>query len=500
METFLLIIRLLLAVVFALAGIGKLLDLKGSKKALRDFGAPAVLIGTLAVLLPAAELFAAGLLLFAETSWFGALAGSVLLLIFIAGMSWQIYRGQTPDCHCFGQIHSEPVSPKSLVRNGIFAAAALFLVFRGRDAQGAELFSAGLDPANQRLETIIGLALLALLGAAVYLLKQISDQQTRILRRLEVVEMLAQEGGAEVTRGDIAHPHDGLPVGAPAPDFSVPDVRGQKTTLDHLLSDGKPALLFFVSPTCSPCAALLPEIQRWKNRLGGRFNFIFFSTGKPDENSSKFGDAAVNILLDKDRRTALKYGAVWTPSAVLVNTDGSIGSRIAAGDGAIRELLDRIKTERPGKAALYLTDERDETRKSRIGDPVPEFSMADLRGRTIGADDFRGQKTLAAFWSTTCPHCVKMIGELRDWEKQKGSDEPALVIFSDGEAEDYRDLELHAPVLLDHGYEISKKLGMFGTPSAVLIDENGEIASETAIGSMQIWALLGKYGENGKTD
>jgi hypothetical protein len=33
---------------------------------------------------------------------------------------------------------------------------------------------------------------------------------------------------------------------------------------------------------------------------------------------------------------------------------------------------------------------------------------------------------------------------------------------------------------------------MYGTPSAVLVNEDGVIVSETAIGAPDIWALIGK--------
>ena len=33
---------------------------------------------------------------------------------------------------------------------------------------------------------------------------------------------------------------------------------------------------------------------------------------------------------------------------------------------------------------------------------------------------------------------------------------------------------------------------MNGTPSAVLINENGKIISEVAVGAEQIWTLIGK--------
>ena len=53
METFLLLIRLILFAIFALAGIGKFLDLDGSEKAVKDFGVPEDLAKPFSVLLPA---------------------------------------------------------------------------------------------------------------------------------------------------------------------------------------------------------------------------------------------------------------------------------------------------------------------------------------------------------------------------------------------------------------------------------------------------------------
>ncbi len=106
--------------------------------------------------------------------------------------------------------------------------------------------------------------------------------------------------------------------------------------------------------------------------------------------------------------------------------------------------------------------------------------------------DFRGGKTLVAFWSLTCPFCVSMMEDLREWEKQKGRDEPKLVVFSDGDTETHRELNLQSPILLDKDYKTAGKLGMHGTPSAILVNEDGTIVSETAIGAAQIWALIGK--------
>ncbi len=58
MDVVLLIARLLLALVFIVAGVAKLTDRTGSRQALIDFGVPSALASPLGVLLPLAELSA----------------------------------------------------------------------------------------------------------------------------------------------------------------------------------------------------------------------------------------------------------------------------------------------------------------------------------------------------------------------------------------------------------------------------------------------------------
>src|SRR5215208_5912696 len=72
MNTALLIARLLLSLVFVVAGITKLADRQGSRQAIVDFGLPSSLAAPLGVLLPLAELAVAATLLPASTAWWGA--------------------------------------------------------------------------------------------------------------------------------------------------------------------------------------------------------------------------------------------------------------------------------------------------------------------------------------------------------------------------------------------------------------------------------------------
>ncbi len=46
------------------------------------------------------------------------------------------------------------------------------------------------------------------------------------------------------------------------------------------------------------------------------------------------------------------------------------------------------------------------------------------------------------------------------------------------------------PVLLQHQWEISRRYAMFATPIAYLIDEQGDIAADVAVGVEPILALL----------
>src|SRR5829696_2845482 len=131
MGTALLLARLLLALVFAVAGVAKLADREGSRRAVVDFGVPSALAAPLGLLLPLAELTVAATLLPASTAWWGAIGALALLLLFIIGISVNLAHGRKPDCHCFGQLHSAPAGWKTLARNGVLAAVAGFVLLAG---------------------------------------------------------------------------------------------------------------------------------------------------------------------------------------------------------------------------------------------------------------------------------------------------------------------------------------------------------------------------------
>ena len=186
MEIVLLIIRLTLFAVLAVAGIGKLLDREGSEKAMKAFGTPDPFVKSFAFLIPIAELIFAFCFLFVGMSWTGAVGALLLMVTFIGGMLIQMIQGNAPDCHCFGQIHSEPVGPKSLIRNILIALLPIFLLVSGRTNQG---YSIG--ETNGQIAANVAIAILGVLTivAGSYVWKLVGENQT-LKRRVELLEML----------------------------------------------------------------------------------------------------------------------------------------------------------------------------------------------------------------------------------------------------------------------------------------------------------------------
>ena len=105
MPVVLLVARLLLAAVFAVAALTKLADLAGSRQAMRNFGVPERLAVPLGTLLPIAELAIAITLRPRGLGPVDCSRALLLLLLFVAGIAYNLARGRTPDCHCFGQLH-----------------------------------------------------------------------------------------------------------------------------------------------------------------------------------------------------------------------------------------------------------------------------------------------------------------------------------------------------------------------------------------------------------
>ena len=224
MDIVLLLTRLLLAVIFILSGLAKLVDRPGSRQAMLDFGVPARLAMSSAVLLPLVELVVAGSLLPVVSAWWGALGALALLLLFTAAVGYHLMRGHTPACHCFGQVSSEPIGWPTLVRNLVLSALAGIIVGFGRTTAGASVIGLlGTTTVLQRVEFCIGGLVVVLLAFEGVALLRLLNQQGHLLQRFEALEAKLASSDRKETVESLLPAVAG--VGASA--FSLPDLSGQ---------------------------------------------------------------------------------------------------------------------------------------------------------------------------------------------------------------------------------------------------------------------------------
>ncbi|MHB8730884.1 MAG: MauE/DoxX family redox-associated membrane protein [bacterium] len=484
----LLALRVVLAGVFLLAGAAKLADRAGSRQAMLDFGVPERLASAAGALLPVAELATACALLPVATARWGALAALALLALFTAAVAVAIARGRAPACRCFGQLSSAPVGPRTLVRNGLLLAAAGFLAVRGWNDPGPSAMGlAGWVAAPARLAVAGTLGGLLFGAAIVVLMIEMLRQQGRILLRLEALEQWVTAGQAGALMPSAATaPPVGLPVGAPAPAFSLRDLAGTVTDLPGLLALGRPLLLLFVHPRCGPCEALLPEIAQWQRAADGALTLPLISEGSLKQNramAEKHGLTAV--LRQRASEVGTAYQAFGTPSAVLVQSDGTIASPVAGGADAIRALVGSVLGSRNGHTAPSPAPAG-----LRPGDAAPPFELPGLDGRHVRLDDASGAERLLVSWNPSCGFCGQLLEPLKAWEARTPASSLKMLVIARGDAAEMAAAGFRSPVGMDHDGSVSRAYGMSGTPMAVLVDARGVVASEVAAGAGAILQLI----------
>src|SRR5262249_7530421 len=122
---------------------------------------------------------------------------------------------------------------------------------------------------GERTLFLIGLIAVLLLAVGIGLLVRLLRQNKRLLAALAESQLAFVDDGDEpVVRNDLSLPGRGLPVGAPAPAFQLADLAGNEMTLETLLGESYGLALFFVSPSCSLCVAMLADIARWQRQYG----------------------------------------------------------------------------------------------------------------------------------------------------------------------------------------------------------------------------------------
>lgn len=514
MTTLLLLGRLVLAAVLGTAGLAKLADRAGTRRAVVDFGAPERWAAPVALLLPLAELVAAVALVPATTARWGALVALLLLSLFVAAIGVNLARGRKLDCHCFGQLHSAPAGWPTLLRNVVLAAGAAFVVVAGWDDGGTSLtgWTDGLG-GGEALTIVVGLALAALVLIEGWAIFNLLRQHGRLLLRIEALE--AGDGGASGGRGGAGAGggHAGLPVGTAAPAFQLPTVNGDTRSLGDLLAASKPLILVFTDPGCGPCSGLMPDLAHWQRDHAQQLTVALISSGTVDANRAKATELGLsNVLVEPaGNEVASSYHYLGTPSAVVVDARGRIATPVVAGPVAIRSLFHTAVGHHVeaawgiatggngarGDGASGAGLSRPAPLVARPGQLAPSFELPDLAGATRCLADFGGHDTLLVFWNPACGFCQRLLPGWKEWESTGAAGgRLQTVVVSTGPVADNVALGLRSPVLVDAPFEVGPTFGATGTPMAVLIDSEGRVASEVAAGASAVLALANRADDS----
>jgi peroxiredoxin/uncharacterized membrane protein YphA (DoxX/SURF4 family) len=479
--------KFLLSAVFVTAGVSKLAGPAASRKTLRDFGVPAWLSNPFAILLPVVELGAGVGLLLARFSWYASGAALALLATFVLVIVVSLIRGRRPDCHCFGRLHSKPIGWDLVARNLVLGLVAGLVIYTGPHQPGVVDWINGAIAAHRFL-FVLGLAGVALTAGHCWFTFQLARQSGRLLARLDEMEKrVAVPGPGQLammpaSAVQVQAEAAGLRIGEKAPSFALKNLSERITSLEDLLAASKPVILLFVHPDCGPCKALLSKAAEWQEEIAAHCTLVLISQGSRKQNLAKAAGRAFQHFLIQDKQEVSEaYWGNATPSAVVIRSDGTIGSPVASGAEQIQTLAADLINEPVAAPVMTAVKE---------GDPVPRLVYPDLDGRLVSLAGAHGRARVILFWNPSCGFCRQMVAEVNKWHDAFRAPHPSFVVISTGSGEDNRNLGLKPRLLLDPRFSAGEAFAARSTPSAILIDEHGRIDSKLAIGRDEITRLV----------
>ena len=346
-----------------------------------------------------------------------------------------------------------------------------------------------------------------LIAFVTWLAYQLVRQNGRILLRLEAIEqqIVPAAGRRAVANQQKA---GGLPLGSVAPDFELPDLTGVRRKLSGFR--GQNVLLVFFNPQCGFCTEMAADLAALPADGGDqRAVPVVVTTGDAEENRKLVEHFGVRclVLLQGQTEVAAKYGAQGTPMGYRIDGAGRIASALTVGAEPLLRLAttlapDPIEAEAAanGSAPHGTKDDRSLARSRlnrsglKAGVPAPDFQLPRIDEGDLSLSDFRGGRVLLVFSDPDCGPCDELAPQLQAIHLQRPELQVLVVSRRDLEANRAKAarLGLSFPIVLQKQWEVSLKFGMFATPIGYLIDEQGILASDVAVGVGPILALSDK--------
>ncbi|HYN35721.1 MAG TPA: MauE/DoxX family redox-associated membrane protein [Actinomycetota bacterium] len=131
-----------------------------------------------------------------------------------------------------------------------------------------------------------------------------------------------------------------------------------------------------------------------------------------------------------------------------------------------------------------------------IGEPAPEFALPGLHGETQTLASLRapGKPVLLLFTDPKCGPCDTLMPDISHWQNAH-SNQLTIALISKGRAEDnLPKAQEHGitQILLQKNLEVAESYKFVGTPSAVVVGQDGSIATELVGGAEPIKSLVAR--------
>jgi peroxiredoxin len=333
--------------------------------------------------------------------------------------------------------------------------------------------------------TVVSLVGVAALSLA---LNQLLRQQGLLLIRQEQIESLA--AGAQHAQAPQQPQVPSRPLGSAVEQFELPDLAGDLVTLGDFR--GKKVVLVHWSPSCGFCEKIAADLAGLEGILRKRnAELVLMSYGDAERNRTLAQEHGLSapILLQADGKTHPVFGTQGTPVGYLLDENGRIASALAVGANEVPELARSVAEGRKKLGSERSLEESHIERDGlKAGAQAPEFTLENVNGGEVALTDYRGRDLLLVFSDPQCGPCTALLPDLAKLQESRD----ILMISRGDAAENLAKAEEHGldfPVVLQDGWKLSKEYGIFATPVAFLVDEEGVIARDVAHGRDQILAL-----------
>lgn len=132
---------------------------------------------------------------------------------------------------------------------------------------------------------------------------------------------------------------------------------------------------------------------------------------------------------------------------------------------------------------------------TRLGQLAPDFTLADIRGRTLRLSAMRGQNVLVVFWGLGCPHCAAKIPLLNRVNAEGLKVVAVAPGATSAQVAGYiKDWDVRFDVVADTQGTVGRAYGVASVPQPFWIDADGTMLLSGSEHASLIWTYLADEG------